>query len=280
MTRLDHVAVMARDLGGLARQYEALGFTLTPLARQSGRLVAEGPVVPWGTANRCAMLGMPGWPAGYLELIGHVDPALPGNGIERFLERHEGMHNLTLGTDDEVAALERLSRAGVDVAGVLHLERPVDSAEPDGLQARFARLPMADAPEGRLQLVRHLSPEAIWQPRFTAHANRAVALEAVILAVERPGETAARLSRLSGLPVVPDAAGGFAVPLEPGLVRVLTADALERVLPGVVPPSLPFMAGVVVRTEDKAAAAREGAALTAVPGGWMAMAGGAAVVFC
>ena len=71
--------------------------------------------------------------------------------------------------DDEAANLARLRRAGLAIPGVLHLERPVDDADPDGPRARFARLPLPDAPEGRVQLVRHLTPEAIWQERFMSH---------------------------------------------------------------------------------------------------------------
>jgi hypothetical protein len=69
--------------------------------------------------------------------------------------------------------------------------------------------------------------------------------------------------------VEPDPAGGFllrlpgaaraAGPKAPALetrVRVLTPEALGSVLPGVVPPASPFMAGMVVRTADGAASAR------------------------
>lgn len=278
MISLDHAGIAGPDLARLHAQYEALGFTLTPLARQSGRLVADGPVVPWGTANRCAMLR-----DGYIELLGIVDSALPPNGLDGFLARYAGLHILALGIDDEDAALARLRRAGLNVPGVMHLVRPVDSAVPDGLQARFARLPLPDAPEGRIQLIRHLTPEAIWQEQFMGHANEAVALDCLILAVPNPADTAARFSRLAGRPVVPDPAGGFLLELDRGTVRVLEAQALGAVLPGVETPALPFMAGMVVRTADGAEAARRVARLVEVPSGWMAtpeQAGGAAIVFC
>ncbi len=275
--RLDHAGLMGNDIGRLHDAYAALGFTLTPLARQSGRLAHNGPLVQWGTANRCAMLR-----EGYIELLGVVDPAAPLNGLDGFLAKCPGMHILAFSIDDEAAALARLRRAGVDIAGVLHLERPVDSADPDGPQARFARLPLPNAPEGRLQLIHHLTPEAVWQERFMGHANRAVALDAVIVAAAEPAESAARFSRLTGRPVTPDPAGGFLLELGRGQVRILTVEALGVVLPGVVPPVLPFMAGLVVRTEDAAATVRVLATLAQVPGGWMAapaIAGGAAVVF-
>lgn len=272
--RLDHAGLAGNDIGRLHAQYAALGFTLTPLARQSGRLALGGPLVPWGTANRCAMLR-----DGYIELLGVVDPAAPLNGLDGFLAKCAGLHILAFSIDDESAALARLRRAGVDIAGVLHLERPVDSADPDGPQARFARLPLPNAPEGRIQLIRHLTPEAIWQERFMGHANRAVALDGVIVASAEPAESAARFSKLTGRPVTPDPAGGFVLDLVRGQVRILTVEALGDVLPGVAPPVLPFMAGMVVRTEDAAVTVRGMADLAAVPGGWMAVAGGTAVVF-
>ena len=272
---LDHVGLVGRDAASLHGEFERLGFVLTPLSRQSGRLRADGPVVAWGTGNRCAMLRQ-----GYIELLAILDPALPANGLDRFLARYAGMHILALRIEDEAANLDRLRRAGLDIPGVLHLERAVDDADPDGPRARFARLPLPDAPEGRVQLVRHLTPEAIWQERFMAHPNRAVALEAAILAVPDPAATAARFSRLAGRPVVPDPQGGFALELAQGTVRILPLEALAAVLPGVAPPALPFMAGLVVRTDDGAASVRALVPeLRPVPGGLMTTAGGAAIVF-
>lgn len=274
-TCLDHVALVAADPAALHGAFERLGFTLTPLARQSGRLRADGPLEPWGTANRCAMLR-----EGYLELQAITDPALPTNGLDRFLARYQGLHNATFGMDDEHANLARLRRARLDIPGILTLERPVDDADPTGPTARFARLPLPDAEEGRLQLVRHLTPETIWQDRFLDHPNRAVALETLIMAAERPATTAAKLSALTGWPVIPDPAGGFRLDLPRGTVRVLTTAGLSAVLPDLAPPCLPFMAGIVLRTDDGAAAARrhspEG---HATPHGWCVLAGGAAIVF-
>ena len=82
---LDHAGVAGHDLDSLAAAYERLGFTLTPRARHSGRRKPDGPVEPFGTANRCIMLRQ-----GYLELIAIVDPNCYGNGLERFLARHPG----------------------------------------------------------------------------------------------------------------------------------------------------------------------------------------------
>jgi hypothetical protein len=98
--------------------------------------------------------------------------------------------------------------------------------------------------------------------------------------------------------VEPDPAGGFllrlpgaaraAGPKAPALetrVRVLTPEALESVLPGVMPPASPCMAGMVVRTADGAASARRilaGIPTREAPEGIMVppeFAAGAAIIF-
>ncbi len=287
---LDHVGVAARDLAPLAAAYERLGFTLTPVAQQSGRRAPDLPVEPYGTGNRCAFLLH-----GYIELIAVLDPARFDNGLNAWLSRHAGLHIVALAMEDEAANLDRLRRGGLAVPGVAYLERPV---EPGGPVARFARLPFPGAPEGRLQLIRHLTPELVWQGRWMAHANGAVALECVVLAAAEPAETAARLSRLAGLPVRPDPFGGFRMalpgaagaagprsPAMPTALRVLPPAAIPRLFPGVAPPPLPSIVGMTVRTGDGATAARRalaGLPITETPDGPMVppeLAGGAALVF-
>jgi len=279
---LDHVGIAGVDLTALASSFERLGFALTPLARHSGRRTPEGPVVSFGTGNRCAILR-----DGYLELIAVVDPEAFTQSLEFSLARYAGLHIVALGMDDEEANLARMRAAGVDIPGIAYLERPVDDAEPSGPQAGFARLILPDAPEGRIFLIRHLTPELIWQERFLSHPNRAVALVEVVLVSAAPAETAARFSRLAGLPVSPDEAGGFAVPLPRGRVRMLAAEALPHLFPGVAIPSLPFIAGIVIATEDGNEAigrllAERRIPHRALPSGLLvdpAAAGGAAILF-
>ena len=137
----------------------------------------------------------------------------------------------------------------------------MDDANPAGPQARFARLILPDAPEGRIFLIRHLTPEAIRQERFLSHPNHAIALAEVTIASAAPAETAARFSRLTGLPVTPDTAGGFALALPRGRVRMLPPVAL----PGTTIPSLPFIAGIAITTDDNNEAVTQILADRAVP---------------
>lgn len=293
-TTLDHAGICTADLPALIAAWERMGFALSPFAQQSGKRTPDGPVETFGTGNRCAFLEH-----GYIELLGLLDPALFDNGLDGFLARYSGTHILAFGIQDAEGNLERLRRGGLAIPGVSWLQRPVEAG---GAIAKFARLPFPDAPEGRMQLIQHLTPEVVWDRRWMGHSNGAVALESAILAVADPAATAARLSQLTGQPARPDPLAGFVLtlpgapggagPFSPSLptdLRILPDAALGQVLPGVRAPSLPFIAGLVIRTGDQGRAAR--AVLAGlpvveapgcVPGGIMVPpehAGGTAVIF-
>lgn len=230
-TELDHVGIVGRDLTALAAAFEAAGFHLTPLARHAGGR----------TGNRCAMLR----DGGYLELMSTI-----GNGtsatLDRFLARHEGAHVLALRIGNEGAVLSRLRLAWDTVPPPSRTDRAVDDNDPHSPRARFSLITPPDPPEGRVHLIRHENPEALWQDRFLHHPNNAVALEEVVLFVPDPAATAAWYSLLAGRPVVPDPASGYALPLPRGRLRILPGGAAAA----------PRIAGITVRTTDDGAAAR------------------------
>lgn len=289
---LDHVGICAQQLGPMTAQFEALGFSLSPIAQQSGRPTPEAPVELYATGNRCAFLKH-----GYIELLAILEPGRFDNGLGKFIARYEGLHILAMGMDDAEANLARMRRAGIPIPGVAHLERPVD--KPDGPRAKFSRLPYPDAPEGRLQLITHHTPELIWQERWMDHANQAVALTELLLVSAEPAVTAARLSKLTGLVIEPRGAGGFllrfpggvgvAGPQAPAMetrVAICAPEDLPATLPGVAIPDLPFMAGFWVQTSDGNAAVRRLLArlpLMELPGGALMVppehAAGAALIF-
>jgi catechol 2,3-dioxygenase-like lactoylglutathione lyase family enzyme len=267
---LDHVGVACADLDAAAAEWEGLGFRLTGLARHMAR-GPDGAMAPTGTANRCVMLAQ-----GYVELIAVVDPGRRSATLERFLARYAGIHVVTLATPDAAAAAGRLRRAGF-ATELIESERP---AGLEGRQARFSRLPLTEA-EPRLQLLQHHTPELVWREEELRHPNRAASLEQVIIAANAPAELAARLSRASGVAVLPDPLGGYVLKLAQGQVRVLPQAALGAVLPGVSVPSLPFVAGIALRTRDGNAAAERllGNRARLVAGGLLAGAAGVAVLF-
>lgn len=228
-TGLDHVGVAVPDLDAAAVEWLALGFVPQPLARH----MADDR--PTGTGNRNIMLRH-----GYIELLASIDPARPSATLARFLARHTGIHILTLAMDDPTAALDRLHRAGF-TAALARSSRPADPTDPDGPQATFARIPLTDA-DPRLQLLHQITPALVWQERFLTHPNRATALRSVLIAADPPADFAARLSRLAGLPLAPDPAGGYVLDLPGSTIRIIAPDTAIA--------SLPCITGVVVQTDD------------------------------
>ena len=235
---LDHVGIVGADLDALADVFAGLGFCLTPLARHAGGR----------TGNRCIMFR----DGGYLELVATVNGGTSAT-LDRFLGRYPGIHILALAIADEAAAAERLRRAGID-AHADRTERSTDESDPGAPRAAFALLTPPDPPEGRVHLIHHLTPEAMWQERFLTHPNQTTRLEEVILVAPVPAETAARLSVLAGRPVQPDPAGGYVLPLKSGRIRILSPEAWTTQHPGRTVPTLPWIGGLTLTTADGNAA--------------------------
>jgi len=225
---LDHAGIVGHDLTALSAAFERLGFSLTPLARHAGGR----------TGNRCVMLR----DGGYLELMSTVDGGTSAT-LDRFLARYAGVHILALEIEDLAAVQDRLRLAFGSAPEPSATDRAVDDAAPDGPRARFTLLTPPDPPEGRVYLIRHETRDALWQERFLAHANNAVALTEIVLETPEPAWTAAWYSRLAGRAVTPDSDGGYALQLPRGRVRIL-------------PGTEPRMVGLTLRTGDGNAAIR------------------------
>jgi catechol 2,3-dioxygenase-like lactoylglutathione lyase family enzyme len=243
--RLDHIGIVADDLAAAASTYERLGFRLTAEARQSGPLDPGGPVLRWGSANRCAMLRQ-----GYLEIIGIVEHGLYDNELGRFLARYAGIHILALGVADAAAQVPRLRAAGLAVAGIRPMSRPAG-----GGTARFKRVPIGDAPEGRIQLIEHETPELLWQPQLLEHPNHAVALVETVLCVDDLDAATDRFARLTGIGAERRGAARVFAFARSRLILCEPA-ALPALVPGETPPCLPWFAGIGLATDDENAAIR------------------------
>ena len=220
---LDHAGVAVRDLDAAARDWQALGFQVTALA----------PHLPGGvTGNRCIMFH-----DGYVELIAVIQPGGHSATLAGFLARYEGVHVLSLATDNVYQAAARLGQT------VIRSERPTDA----GL-ARFARVALT-AMVPRLQLIQHLTPDLVWRPAEMVHPNQALALRAIVVIAADPAALASALATAAGVPAEP-IAGGLRLRLGIGEIRVLAGT--DSFLPGLVPPSLPWVAGIEVQSADLA----------------------------
>ncbi len=240
---LDHAAVMVRDLNISSTAYERLGFHLTPLSQHSGALTPGGAVVQWGCANRCIMLQQ-----GYLELMGVIDATLYDNKIPEFLARYEGIHILAFGCSDGTAAATRLAKEGFGANGIHRLARSLDT--PDGeRQAAFnlVRLPPEEMPEGRVLAIEHLTRDFLWQERYLAHPNGAIALEELIVCVDNPATVAMRYEWYFGIPASEDR-NSWRFTLREGNFVLTDPNCLQATF-RIEAPTTPYAAALKIRTQ-------------------------------
>lgn len=244
INRLDHVAVVNREMAGLEEAYTRMGFQLTALSRHSGSLTPGGPVVPMGSGNRCAMFRQ-----GYLELLAVVDPAYDHQRIEAMLARHAGIHIMAFGCDDSPAAQEHLKAAGFNVTAPSLLERMAETSQgPQLLKFRNLRLPPEDMPEGNVIVIKHETPDLLWEPHLLEHPNGLVGLREVTLCVADVDEATARYGRLLGIDA--ERRGERAIfNLPRGRFVVVSEAELPQVVPGASAPGLPFPAAFTCSVE-------------------------------
>ena len=232
-----------------SRAFARLGFPLTPYTVHRNE-DAAGNRVPTGTANRCAMLGR-----GYLEVLTDV-PGLDtpfARAHREAVARHEGLHLIAFAVDDTDAEARRLDAAGFAPSPVANLRRPMPVDGGGEAEAAFSvlRVPPGTMAEGRMQILRHETPDLVWQPSTIARDNALAGLAGVLICTDDPAEAAARHARFTGRE-----AAGATVALDRGRLDFVDPDGLARIVPGARPPSLPFIAAAVLQSADIAATRR------------------------
>ncbi|HTE16616.1 MAG TPA: hypothetical protein VK642_16210, partial [Burkholderiales bacterium] len=116
---------------------------------------------------------------------------------------------------------------------------------------RVAPVAMA---EGRIQYCQHHTPDVVWQKRWLAHANHALGLAGVLLCVANPAEVAQRYARFTGL-TVQHTANAWRFDTARGYVLFTNAETLQHAL-DITPPTLPWIAGYVIDSDDMNATRR------------------------
>lgn len=238
--RLDHVGLFVPDMAAAATALEALGFRLTPFTNQANP-GPDGTPAPTGTANRCAMLE-----SGYIEVLTPTGDTPLAAQMRAGLARYTGLHLIAFGSDDAAGARRHLDASGFAPLPTVDLRRPTAGGE-----ARFsvARVPPGTMEEGRIQFVQHHTPDLVWRAADMDHPNGATGLTGILVAVVDPAPAAGRYARFTGLAPVE---GGGRVTLAMGAQRVDLIDRrrLERMLPALRVPGLPFMAAMTIACRD------------------------------
>ena len=233
---VDHVSHFVPDLGAAARALEALGFTVTPASAQQTQ---DGPA---GTSNVCVMLEH-----GYLEFLAPTMDTPNAQRLRATMQRYPGVHLCCFGTPDAEGEQARLQSHGFQPQPLVQLSREVQP----GVKAKFkvVRAAPEKMPEGRIQFVQHLAPEAIWRPQYLGHTNNAVKLACVFVVADNPVEAAARWAHFGAL--LPRPAGAYVhLATSRGHVLVGSRDSWATLLGDA--PAAPALAGCALECRDPA----------------------------
>jgi hypothetical protein len=194
----DHLVLMLRDqLEEQAPVFEADGYTLTELA-----------VHNLGSMNRLITLD-----SAYIELLGW--PAGQAPVRKEIANSPMGPEALVFRTSDAQATYHRLEALGFGMNPVVSLERPIN-VKGQAHTARFDTVRFAEQPIAgfRMYFCQHLTPELVWNPETTQHANGAVSLHKIVLSAARADQTAEILAGLTDAPVSEPGPGLFEITLD------------------------------------------------------------------
>jgi hypothetical protein len=189
---------------------------------------------------------------GYLEFLTPTGDTQIAHQLRSAIQRYVGVHLIAFGTAAPAADHARLAKAGFAPLDPVALQREIDT-EHSRETARFTvvRVPPQAMPEGRIQFCQHHTPQLLWQPRWMVHPNRAASLAGVILRVADAQEAAQRFARYTGL-LAQVSGSVWRIDTTRGFLVFLDRDTLYRRLE-VVPPTLPWIAGYVLKSDDIAA---------------------------
>jgi len=175
IVRFDHAVIAVRDLDEAIRRYQALGFSVSPGGRHTGR----------GTHNAIIRFGLD-----YLELLSIYDEAelggrgLNGEALATFLAQQEGgLVGYALATADITQDAERLQQSGLEAEGPFAMQR----LRPDGRQLSWHLLVPGSVPWRRPWpfLIQWDTPDAerlSWEEPG-GHPNGATGVAGISLAV-------------------------------------------------------------------------------------------------
>lgn len=165
--RVDHPVVAAHDLSATRAQYQKLGFVVPPSGKHQ----------EWGTENLCIM-----FPEDYLEIRTIGDPSKFLAGVDKFLEKGEGLYSVAFNAisadDSYLAGIE----AGLDIEPPKALNRKL-VLEDKVLDLHFRTLMLDHSLYPGLthaNLCEHLTADTLRQPGWLDHPNGVVSFGRIV----------------------------------------------------------------------------------------------------
>ena len=184
ITGLDHLVILVRDLDCAARDYERLGFAVTPGGEHADGLTRNA-LVPFQDGS-------------YLELVAFVNPDDSRDNVWgwRRFAAIGGLVDHCLASDDLVSDARRLREAGFEVSG------PADGGRrlPDGQEIRWRSASVAQEGRALPFLIEDLTPRPRRVPagRAAIHPNGATGISALEIATPDPENAARSYATLAG----------------------------------------------------------------------------------
>lgn len=245
---LDHVGWMVPEMEQASIVFERLGFPLTPYAIHGDRDRETGVLKPAGTANRIAILER-----GYLEIltpVEGVDTPVTRH-MHSALAHHTGVHLIAFSVSDAEEAAEQIQARGFELQPTVDLKRPVEAEDGSQAEAAFTviRPTFGDFPEARAQVLRHHTPEHIWQRRYLPQDNGLTGLLEVALVIADPSEAAERYSRFLGRMAEREGAS-LLISLDRGGLRFLDGRGAAEHFGRVSRPPLPAVGAITLTSSD------------------------------
>lgn len=247
----DHVVLAVRDLDGAARIYDALGFSLTPLAHHEDRM---------GTSNRIAQFQE----QNFIELLEVDRPGILaphdfsdsppffsfGAHNRAALAEREGLSMLVFAGDDARADVASFAAKGVPTYAPFDFER--QARLPDGervtvaFSLAFATSP--DLPNMAFFVCQNRAPEYFWKPEFQTHENGARGIRAIYLSSPEPSRDAAFIGKMFDGEITAVAGGQHVACGGRQEVRVLTPQTISNLDPSFAMEDLdrPVLAGLAI----------------------------------
>jgi len=247
---LDHLVVVARDLGSQADFYRRLGFQVGAQNRHA-----------WGTLNHIVQFD-----GCFLELLtteeGFKRPtrdeavARFTDPIVDYLAEREGLAMMVLEGFEAASDHEAFNAAGVGVAETFYFARQGRRPNGEPVEVAFS-LAFAESQNitnaGFFVCQQH-APEMFWNPAFQVHENGATGIKRIVFAADNPRAHGTFFEAYTG--VEADAVeGGLRLSLLRGAVDVLTPSACADVFgAGALPPlEAPGFAAIEFSVKDRAA---------------------------
>jgi catechol 2,3-dioxygenase-like lactoylglutathione lyase family enzyme len=240
---LDHVVINVREnLDQAQRQYEKLGFALTPRGHHT-----------LGSSNHLAIFG-----TDYLELLGYEQRRSDAPPRTALLERPLGLSGLVFKPGDVPQLRADLAQRGIHCEPPQEFSRPVALADGSQQDARFRvlHLPRDTAANGVVFFCHHFTPELVWRDEWRNHPNGAVGIREFVIAARDPSASAAIYAKVFGQSSLVAVPGGVRLEAGTASVLFLSQDEVDRRFAGLAPNSVDGsdrFVGLVFETRSLAA---------------------------